>query len=217
MPTREQKSMYAAIILLAFAVLACAPETARFTRYHDFSESLSNWKYVVNGQVEQTTQFHYNEDGDIATIEFYYQGKPDFITTYLDYITVRDSSGSAIKYRICKRRIGYSKAGVKTWEDSTSVVVINGIPKLKSLVTLKADGTLRYKDDYEYDEQGRKITATRTITSTNKKIEHKYNYDDGKNLGVAPIEYFFETPKVFYNQKQSINWITLAEKAIQIQ
>jgi hypothetical protein len=84
------------------------------------------------------------------------------------------------------------------------------------MVTTDGTGSLKYRDEYEYDQEGRKITAVRT-QKDNKQVKYEYTYDSGKKLGIVSEEYYFETPQVYYDLRQYLGWCTLASQNIPIE
>lgn len=210
MLTKEKKLLFISVLLLFLAALAC-DVPVYITRDHDMSNGLTEWKYYVNGSMQQATKYLYNSEGDIKAIEFYSNDKLDFICSYLEYVSITDSAGKEIKYRICTNRINYS-AGVKNWEEKTSYIVIQNIPYIKTLEFSGSSGN--YKDEYQYDDWGRKLKATRTMAD-GTKYEHEYTYSGNNNLGIVPETFYFQIPAVYYNRNKYINWCTLASQKIE--
>ena len=215
MLAKEKLLMILSIVLLFFAAIACVSEPPVLkVRYHDFHEGLDNWRCIVNDKTEQETKYSYNERSELESIEFFLSDKPIFITSYLEYVSVKDSLGHEVKYRYCSKRIHYNEINYKRdWEEIITIAIINNKPKIKSLTTNDGVGQLKYHDEYEYDEKGRKKSATRTFKD-NTYTKYEYTYSDGKNLGVRPEEYYFEIPRVYYNLKEYINWCTLATETL---
>ncbi|MFH1195230.1 MAG: hypothetical protein V1720_05930 [bacterium] len=210
MLTKEKKLVIASVLLLFLAALACE-QPIFLTKDHDLSNGLTSWKYSVNGKLQQETKYLYNAEGDLTGIEFYVDDKMDYICSYLEYVTVNDSSDKELKYRICTKRISYSM-GVKNWEEKISFVVLNNVPLLKKLESTGSG--VNYTDEYEYDDLGRKLKAIRTW-SDGTKYESEYTYSDDKNLGVLPETFYFEIPSVYYNRNKYISWCTLASQKIE--
>lgn len=217
MPNKDRILMYLSVALLFLAIVACVPPTTTLIRLHDYQDGLISWKCIVDNKPEQETKYSYNDKGDLVSIEFLSSGSPYFISSYLEYITVKDSAGKEVRYRYCSKRIHYKEAThLKDWEEVTTIIVINTKPKIKSIVTSDGTGALMYRDEYEYDQEGRKITAIRTHED-GKYTRYEYTYDKGKQLGVVSEEYYFETPQVYYNLRQYLNWCTLASLRIPIE
>jgi hypothetical protein len=209
--------MCLALGLLLLAIAACSPQATTISRNHDYQDGLVSWKCSINNNPEQETKYNYNDRGDLISIEFFMNGQPFHIASYLDYVTVKDSSGKEVRYRYCTRRIRYGDGShQKDWEEATSVQVINNAVKISSMVTNDGSGALMYRDEYVYDKEGRKTSAIRTFKD-NSVIKHEYAYSAGKKLGVAAQEYYFETPSVFYNIRQYVNWCTLASVKIPVE
>lgn len=213
---KEKILLYSSVILLILAILACATQMPLpvYKKSHDFQIGLSSWKYTNNFKVEQETKFNYNNNNELVSIEFFVEGKPYYINSYLKYITINDSLGNKIKYRYCARRAYYNRMSVKGWEDSTSIIIINNEIKIKSMVTMDGTGKLKYRDEYEYDKIGRKTKAAR-IFSDNTIIKHEYSYENENNLGIVSKEYYFEIPYIYYNIDEYAEWCSIASKNIQ--
>lgn len=206
--------MFAAASLLILAFIYCSSPEYVVNREHDFQPGLTNWKYVVDNNVKQEAKYKFNEDGDIIAIELFAFGKPYGIWSNLDYITVKDSTtGEEIKYRVCARRVHFNASSrLKDWEDSTVAVVINNVPKIKTVITKDGKGNKLYTDSYEYDDLGRKIRATRTRynSSGNTTVTDEYTYISDKNIGIQSEEFYYKIPNVYYSFEDYINWCTKA-------
>lgn len=216
MVRKERALMYVSLVLVFFAVVACVEPNIFVKRVHDIQDGLVGWKCTVNGIVEQETKYEYNEDGDIVSIEFFQKGKPVFYGTEFNYITVEDTAGMELTYRCIAKRTYYSpQTGAKQWEEITTTEIVNNVPKIKTFVTNSGTGALKYKDEYEYDEQGRKTMAKRTQASGNT-VEYKFTYEEGMNPGIQPQEFYFELPVAYYDGKHYIAWRTLASEEIPV-
>ena len=209
----EKRNMFIAVALLSFAALACT--IPRYHVNHDFQKGLAGWRYYKNGSLDQETRYAYNESNELVAIEFIVEGQPDFISSYMEYFTVKDSQGKEKKYRVCVKRISYASPGRKSWEENIEVIVAGNMPRLKSIKRIGSTGRTLLHDVYEYDDHGRKISATRNrATGIFTEQRHEYTYNDEKNLGVVPEEYYFFIPPIFFNRRQFIPWRTLADEGI---
>lgn len=208
--------MYVSLVLVFFSVVACVAPTYFIKRSHDIQDGLVNWKCTVNGIVEQETKYGYNEDGEIVSIKFFAKGKPVFFSSEFEYITVEDTSGMELTYRCLSKRAYYlTSTGTKQWEETITVEIVDNVPKIKSIVTKDGSGVLKYKDEYDYDEMGRKTMAKRTEKNGNSK-EYEFTYEEGMVPGIVPTEYFFELPIAFYDGNHYISWCTLASQEIPV-
>jgi hypothetical protein len=209
--------MCIALGLLLLAICACSPQATIISRNHDYQDGLVSWKYSINGNPEQETKYSYNDKGELISIEFFASGGPIHIASYLEYVSVKDSTGKEVRYRYCAKRTRFGDAThQKEWEETTTIQVINNAVKLSSMVTNDGSGALMYRDEYGYDKEGRKTSAIRTFKD-NSTIKHEYAYSPAKKLGVGVQEYYFEIPNVFYNIRQYVNWCTLASVKIPVE
>jgi hypothetical protein len=216
MMNKDKVLMCLSLALLFLAITACASTSTIVSRNHDYQDGLVSWKCIVNNNLEQETKYGYNDEGDLISIEFFANGQPFYIASYLEYVAVKDSAGKEVRYRYCAKRIHFGEAHLKDWEQTTTIAVINNAIKLTSLITKDGSGALMYRDEYGYDKEGRKTTASRTFKD-NTVIKHEYGYSPAKKLGVVPQEYFFETPSVYYNMGEYTSWCTLASVKIPIE
>ena len=216
MVRKERALMFVSLLLVFFAVVACVAPTIFVRRNIDIQDGLVGWKCTVNGITDQEIKYGYDEDGELISIEFFQKGKPVFYSSYFEYLTIENEEGLEVKYRcLSKRAYFLTSTSAKQWEETITAEVINGEPKIVSIVTETGAGVLRYKDEYEYDEQGRKIKAKRSWKNGNT-TEYEYFYEEGMNPGIEPKSVYFEIPVAFYDGNHYINWCTLVTEEIPV-